>query len=224
MASERKADLRDATDIFTGVWAELEEAYGRENLRFPKEIMWLGGAPGAGKGTNTPFIMRERGLTADPIVISELLQTEEAQELKKQGVLVGDREVVSILLNELLKPEYINGVVVDGFPRTKIQVEVVRMLYQHMRELRAEFFETPVGPHFRHPIFRITILHVREEVSIERQLGRGRAIQEHNERVKKTGEGELRELRETDLDPETARRRYKVFIEHTFEALHSLCS
>ena len=60
MASEQKVELRDATDIFTSVWSELGEKYGRENLRFPKEIMWLGGAPGAGKGTNTPFIMRTR--------------------------------------------------------------------------------------------------------------------------------------------------------------------
>ena len=44
---------------------------------FPKEIMWLGGAPGSGKGTNTPFILRERGLTAPPLVISEV-ELEEA--------------------------------------------------------------------------------------------------------------------------------------------------
>ena len=30
---------------------------------FPKEIILLGGAPGAGKGTNTAFIAKARSLT-----------------------------------------------------------------------------------------------------------------------------------------------------------------
>ena len=61
--------------LFTEVWNEIEAEFGRENLRFPKEIMWFGGAPGSGKGTNTPFILRERGLTAAPIVMSDLCST-----------------------------------------------------------------------------------------------------------------------------------------------------
>ena len=33
------------------------------SLRFPKEIILLGGAPGAGKETNTAFILKTHGLT-----------------------------------------------------------------------------------------------------------------------------------------------------------------
>ena len=91
-------------------------------MALPKEIMWLGGAPGAGKGTNTAFIMAERGLTAAPIVISDLLQTPAMEEIKAQGGMVGDLEVTELLVEELLKDAYTSGVVVDGFPRTAVQV------------------------------------------------------------------------------------------------------
>ena len=37
-------------------------------FKISKRNIWLNGAPGAGKGTNTDFIMRYRNLTAPPIV------------------------------------------------------------------------------------------------------------------------------------------------------------
>ena len=48
-------EIKDAPLIFSGVWEDLEERIGRAKLRFPREFIWLGGAPGAGKGTNTPL-------------------------------------------------------------------------------------------------------------------------------------------------------------------------
>ena len=63
-------EIKDARVIFTPIWESLEEEVGREHLRFPKEIILLGGAPGAGKGTQTPFISRVRGLTCPPGVRS----------------------------------------------------------------------------------------------------------------------------------------------------------
>ncbi|MGB0743806.1 MAG: hypothetical protein ACPGSB_04705, partial [Opitutales bacterium] len=60
-------EVKDAQIIFNSVWTALEEELGEENLRFPKEIFWLNGAPGAGKGTNTDFIMQYRDLTAPPL-------------------------------------------------------------------------------------------------------------------------------------------------------------
>src|SRR5882724_5025977 len=97
---------KDSSVIFESIWQDLEADFGRENLRFPKEIILLGGAPGAGKGTNTAFITKARGLTCRPIVISSLLDSPEAKALKDVGNMVGDREVVSLLLRQLLRKEY----------------------------------------------------------------------------------------------------------------------
>ena len=116
-------EVKDAQIIFNSVWQNLIDEFGRENLRFPKEIFWLNGAPGAGKGTNTDFIMQYRNLTAPPIVVSSLLNTPDAIKKKDAGMLVGDREVIDIMLHTLLDPIYKTGAVVDGFPRTKVQVE-----------------------------------------------------------------------------------------------------
>jgi adenylate kinase len=222
LVPNNELEIKDAPLIFGQVWRRLEQDFGRPNLRFPKEIMWLGGAPGAGKGTNTPFIMRERSLTAPPIVMSDLLDTAEMQALKDQGKLVGDREVIDVLLRQLLKSEYESGVVVDGFPRTKMQVEAVKLLHDRMLDLRAEFYRTPIGPEFRRPLFRITVLFVDEQTSVERQLQRGVEIERHNQKVKKTGIGRPVELRPTDVDEDMARNRYRTFKEQTYEALTSL--
>src|SRR5688572_6884486 len=102
-------EIKDAQIIFNHVWKQLENDYGRAHLRFPKELILLGGAPGAGKGTNTDFIRESRGITAEPIVVSALLDTPEARDIKARGGMVGDREVVGILFRKLLEPEQQNG-------------------------------------------------------------------------------------------------------------------
>ena len=208
--------------IFESIWQDLEMEYGRANLRFPKELILLGGAPGTGKGTNTAFISRARGLTCAPIVISALLDSPEAKAMKVAGNLAEDREVVSLLLRELLRPEYRHGVIIDGFPRTTVQVECLKLLVDKMHELRREFYSTPLSIHFRHPTVHIMVLFVDEAESIARQLKRGRETLAHNEEVRRTGVGQLREDRPTDHDEMLARRRYQAFKEQTWDALQSL--
>lgn len=50
------------------------------------------------------------------------------------------------------------------------------------------------------PVFRICVLYVDEEISVQRQLARGRMIREHNVEVKKTGQGVFWDERVTDND------------------------
>lgn len=217
-------EIKDSALIFKDVWRELEQEFGREKLRFPKEIILLGGAPGSGKGTNTEFILEARGLTCPPIVVSSLLDSPEAQRIKDAGMMVGDREVLAILLRELLKPEYADGCILDGFPRTEVQVDALKQLVTKMHGLREEFHHTPLGIYFRQPTVHIMVLFVEEKISVERQLKRGQLTKEHNEEVRRTGTGDLWEERPTDYDPELARRRYRVFKEQTWDALQSLKS
>ncbi|MFM2178532.1 MAG: adenylate kinase [Verrucomicrobiota bacterium] len=215
-------EIKDAQLIFNHVWKKLEGDLGRERLRFPKELILLGGAPGAGKGTNTDFIRKLRGITAEPIVVSALLDTPEARQIKSQGGMVGDREVVGILFRKLLEPEQQNGAILDGFPRTKVQVECLKLLFDKMVRLRRDFLDTPDAAHFKQPIFHIMVLFVDETESISRQLKRGQEVLAHNEEVRRSGLGELWEERATDFDAALARNRYKVFKEKTYDALVSL--
>ncbi len=215
-------EIKDANVIFSSVWKSLVDEYGQENLRFPKEIILLGGAPGSGKGTNTGFIMKARGFTCPPIVVSSLLDSPEAKALKDSGMLVGDREVMGILLRKMLEEEFRDGAVLDGFPRTKVQVECVKLLVKKMTALNRKYAETPLAAHFRRPTIHVMVLFVDEKTSVERQLFRGRQIEKHNEEVRATGIGELQELRPTDLDVEAAKHRYRIFKESTWEALQSL--
>ena len=211
-------EIKDAQLIFSAVWADLLERHAG-GVRFPNEFIWLGGAPGAGKGTNTPFIARARDITAPPVVVSSLLTAPMAIALKNAGHLVGDREVIALLLEELLDPRYRDGVIVDGFPRTKVQVEFLKLFYHALLGLNGD---GAAGAGTRKPMFRIALLFVSEEVSVERQLKRGRLIREHNRQVRESGVGELLEERVTDLDPGLCRKRYKAFKDTTFDALQSL--
>ena len=220
--SVENLEVKDAQVIFTNVWNDLEANYGHENLRFSKELILLGGAPGAGKGTNTGFIMKARDLTCVPIVVSSLLNTPEALRVKQAGGMVGDREVVGLVFRQLLKEEYRDGCVLDGFPRTRVQVECLKLLVRKMNQLYREYHKTPLAIYFRKPTIHVMVLFVEEKTSVERQLKRGCHVAEWNARADVEDSVELREVRETDRDPEAARQRYRVFKEKTWEALQSL--
>ena len=102
----------------------------------------------------------------------------------------------------------------------------VKMLHDKMFELRKNFF--PCNSRFRRPQFRVCVLFVDEETSVERQLSRGRQAKEWNEKILR---GELPEAdgvpaqmveeRPTDFDEKFARSRYKIFQQY-FSTLTSL--
>jgi adenylate kinase len=166
--------------------------------------------------------MKARGLTCKPIVISDLLVTPEAQRIKEQGGMVGDKDVVSILLAKLLENDFRDGALLDGFPRTGMQVECLKLLVDKIDQLHAEFATTPLATNFRRPTIHVVVLFASENTSIHRQVKRGRELAQHNKEVEETGVGELQDLRSSDLSEETSRRRYKVFKERTWGALKSL--
>jgi len=215
-------EVKDANLIFSSVWQKLESELGLSQLRFPKEVIWLNGAPGAGKGTQTRFIQKFRHLTADPIVVSSLLKSPEARKLIDSGMMVGDREVTELVFRALLNPANESGVVVDGYPRTKVQVICLKFLHEKLNALRLEHKDSELSGNFQKPMFHIVVLFVDEAESVRRQLLRGERAQQHNDEVMASGVGRMMEIRNTDLSRKAARNRYRTFKEVTYESLMSL--
>ena len=210
--------IGDTLQLFDSVWTEIEGELGKENLRFPSKIFWLNGAPGSGKGTQTDVLLEVCGLTAQPIVISDLLQSPEAKRFKDQGIMVGDREVANLIFRKLLKPEFADGAIVDGFPRTQPQVDCIRALHRKIVAFSDEMGEISGEVPFPKSEFHVIVFFVDETVSVQRQLYRGRKAAEE---AKEAG-AEVEELRKTDQSEEAARHRYQVFEETTYEPLKSL--
>jgi adenylate kinase len=215
-------EVKDAQLIFHSIWHELEQEVGVENLHFPAEIFWLNGSPGAGKGTQTAFIMEFRDLTEKPIIVSELLNSPEARKKIDAGLLAGDREVTRLVLRRLLEPNYQSGAIVDGYPRTKTQVECLKLFHRRLTELRSKYLGTFQEAQFPKPRFHIIMLFIDEEESVRRQFLRGQRTLDHNAEVKASGVGKIREVRKTDLDEDAAHRRYKTFKESTYDSLTTL--
>ena len=90
------------------------------------------GAPGAGKGTQAKMIAEKYGLphisTGDIFRANIKEGTELGKEAKTymdKGQLVPDELTVRILLDRVAKDDCKNGYVLDGFPRTIPQAEVL---------------------------------------------------------------------------------------------------
>ena len=90
------------------------------------------GAPGAGKGTQAKMIAEKYSVphisTGDIFRANIKNGTELGMEAKKymdQGLLVPDELTVKILLDRVAQEDCQNGYVLDGFPRTIPQAEVL---------------------------------------------------------------------------------------------------
>jgi len=189
-------------------YTPMSEGWGIPIKTFPREITWLAGAPGSGKGTNSAHISLERGYQAPTIVMSSLLENPECKRIKDAGGMVDDETVQRALLEELAKPEYKNGVVVDGFPRTEKQAEWLKSLH--------DTIATPSSP----VNFNFVMLFIDEGVSVARQLSRGETIRKLNMVRTANGMAPLEE-RATDVSDAAAHLRYSNFMKQ-YEAVNKL--
>jgi adenylate kinase len=90
------------------------------------------GAPGSGKGTQGKVLAERLGLpkitTGDILRAAVQARTPLGREAKKfmdEGKLVPDSVILSLIKEQLAKPEAQQGAVFDGFPRTAAQAELV---------------------------------------------------------------------------------------------------
>ena len=173
------------------------------------------GAPGAGKGTQAKMIADKYGgphiSTGDIFRANIKNGTELGMEAKKymdQGLLVPDELTVRILLDRVAQDDCKNGYVLDGFPRTIPQAEV----------LDSEL--TKLGDHIDYAIN----VDVPDENIVKRMSGRRACLTcgatYHIEHVPPKKEGicdvcgsEL-VLRDDDK-PETVKNRLNVYHEQT---------
>lgn len=173
------------------------------------------GAPGAGKGTQAKMIADKYGVphisTGDIFRANIKNGTELGMEAKKymdQGLLVPDELTVHILLDRVAQDDCKNGYVLDGFPRTIPQAEV----------LDSEL--TKLGDHIDYAIN----VDVPDENIVKRMSGRRACLTcgatYHIEHVPPKKEGicdvcgsEL-VLRDDDK-PETVKNRLNVYHEQT---------
>lgn len=99
------------------------------------------GAPGAGKGTQAKIIADEYGIphvsTGDIFRANIKNGTQlgmEAKQYMDQGLLVPDELTVKILLDRVAQEDCQNGYVLDGFPRTIPQAEVLDKALEELSE------------------------------------------------------------------------------------------
>jgi len=96
------------------------------------------GPPGAGKGTQAEVIKRKYNIahisTGDILRENVKVATNlglEAKQFMDSGKLVPDDLIVSMVKDRLVKPDCVNGFLLDGFPRTVNQADSLeKMLFQ----------------------------------------------------------------------------------------------
>jgi len=124
----------------------------------------LFGPPGAGKGTQSNFLIERYGLVH--LSTGDLLRAEikaeselglQAKGLMDAGQLVPDDVVIGMIRNKMEANLDAKGFIFDGFPRTKAQAEALDTMLDSKNE----------------PITAMLSLEVPEEELIKRLLGRG---------------------------------------------------
>ncbi|MEP6639736.1 MAG: nucleoside monophosphate kinase [Chloroflexota bacterium] len=116
-------------------------------------VIVLLGAPGAGKGTQAPALAAQLGI---PVLASgDLLRAavalgtplgREADRYMSRGQLVPDDTIVRVFLDRLEADDAVDGAILDGYPRTKVQAEALdQALAEAGRRVdRAGYIDVPL--------------------------------------------------------------------------------
>ncbi len=173
------------------------------------------GPPGAGKGTHAKLLSEKWGLTQ--LAAGDILRRnikegtplgKAAKDVIERGELVSDDLVNDMMFNEICSLKNAKGFILDGYPRTIGQAEALeKFLVKEKMSLTA-----------------VVNFVASEEVLVDRLSGRrlcaisGTIYHVRNMPPKKEGvcdcHGQPLVLRKDD-EPETVRRRLKVYHEST---------
>jgi adenylate kinase len=124
----------------------------------------LFGPPGAGKGTQSAFLIQRYGLvhlSTGDLLRGEIKEETElgiaAKELMDRGDLVPDSIVIGMIRNKIDAHHDAKGFIFDGFPRTEAQAKAL----DEMLNAKSD------------PIVAMLALEVPEQELVKRLLGRG---------------------------------------------------
>jgi adenylate kinase len=117
----------------------------------PKLVVLMG-APGAGKGTQARLLQERLGLpqisTGD--IFRELARAEtplaaEVRAIQASGELISDELVIRVVEERISRDDCDKGCVLDGFPRTAVQAEMLEKLAERQHdEIVAILCEVPL--------------------------------------------------------------------------------
>lgn len=112
-----------------------------------RKIIVFMGAPGAGKGTQARLIQERLGLpqisTGDML---RALATEDIHTTQASGRLISDGVVIEMVRQRTAADDCRNGYVLDGFPRTIVQAEMLdQMATAEGRPLTAILINVPAS-------------------------------------------------------------------------------
>lgn len=175
----------------------------------------LFGAPGAGKGTQSAYLIERYQIPA--IATGDMLRAqrragtalgEQVTGYMDRGELVPDQVMVDIIRERLQKPDALKGFILDGFPRTVAQAEALDAML----------------PEIGRQIDAVVYLRVSRQVLLDRLSHRYSCRtcdavynftpeQARNLPRCKIDGGEL--YQRTDDQPEIVARRIDVFLKHT---------
>jgi len=180
----------------------------------PRYIVLLG-PPGAGKGTQAKLMIEKTGLVhiSSGDIFRENIKNQTelgqlAQAFINKGELVPDDVTIAMIQERFSRPDCAQGAILDGFPRTKAQAEVL--------EKMLEGFDGQVD--------LVPFITASEEVLVERLGGRwscrsqGHVYHEKFNPPKRSGSCDLdgSELYQREDDKaETVKRRILVYMKDT---------
>lgn len=122
------------------------------------------GPPGAGKGTQAKLLAEKMGLphvSSGDIFRENLRQNTELGQLAdryiSKGELVPDDVTIAMIKERLSRPDCDEGVILDGFPRTRPQAEALDQILAHLDKGQVD---------------AVPYIKVPDQVLIERLTGR----------------------------------------------------
>jgi len=112
--------------------SKVDEVNAKYDKYWPRKIMILFGAPGAGKGTQGEKIVEELGIpqlsTGDMLREAVAQGTEvgkRAKAVMESGGLVSDDILIAMIAERIQADDCSGGFILDGMPRTLVQAKAV---------------------------------------------------------------------------------------------------